>query len=148
MKTFISLNIKYLYEENNLNQNDFGELFGLKKGVISTYVQGKTNPSIETIQKICNHFNLSLDDFINKDLRRVKKVEYGNYNTDPLIGLMAQEPPGSMQAAGYVNMIGELRGRLKDKDEVISEKNKRITMLEDEIRRLKGGEEKYKNQTG
>lgn len=71
MENLIGLNIKHLYEENKLTQNEFGELFGLKNGVVGTYVRGKTNPQIETIQKICNHFKISLDDFINKDLRNV-----------------------------------------------------------------------------
>lgn len=139
MNNFISLNISFLCESERLTQKEFGEIFGLKQNVISSYMKNNATPKLETIQEICTHFNVSLDDFINRDLRNVQKVVPGDYYKDPLIGLLATEPAGSMQAAGYVNMIQELRGRIADKDEMIQ-------MLKAEIVRLKG-ETNYKDKT-
>ena len=68
MKNYISSNIGYLVKKKSISQDDFGGLFDLKKGVINQYTQGKSLPKIETLQKICNHFELSIDDFINSDL--------------------------------------------------------------------------------
>ncbi|QEE49626.1 helix-turn-helix transcriptional regulator [Flavobacterium alkalisoli] len=68
MKNFISENISYLVKENNYRQDDFGILFDLKKGVINQYIQGKSLPKIETLQKICSHFKITLDDLVNSEL--------------------------------------------------------------------------------
>lgn len=68
MKNFIGLNIRYLCENNFLSQDEFGAKFGLKKSVIGTYVRGISYPKIEIMQKICEEFNLTLDEFVNQDL--------------------------------------------------------------------------------
>lgn len=72
MKNYIGFNIKYLCEKNFLNQDDFGLLFDLKKGVIGTYVREISNPKIEIIQRICLHYKISIDDFVNTDLSVAK----------------------------------------------------------------------------
>lgn len=77
MKNYIGENIGYLVRNNNYRQDDFGLLFDLKKGVVSQYLQNKSLPKIETIQKICKHFEISIDDFINVDLSSSK----GDRNT-------------------------------------------------------------------
>lgn len=68
MKDYIGLNIKYLCENNFLSQDEFGAKFGLKKSVVGTYIRGVSYPKIEVIQKICNAFSITLDEFINHDL--------------------------------------------------------------------------------
>jgi len=68
MENFISENISFFVRNSNLKQDEFGLLFDLKKGVVNQYMQKKSLPKIETIQKICKHFKVSIDDFINLDL--------------------------------------------------------------------------------
>lgn len=68
MNNFISLNIKYLCSKKNLNQDEFGLLFNLKKGVVGSYIRENAIPKLETITAICNEFKISIDDFINTDL--------------------------------------------------------------------------------
>ncbi|KGO91935.1 helix-turn-helix domain-containing protein [Flavobacterium subsaxonicum] len=68
MKDYIGLNIKYLCDNNFLSQDEFGAKFGLKKSVIGTYVRGISHPKVEIMQKICEEYSLTLDDFINQDL--------------------------------------------------------------------------------
>jgi len=68
MKNFIGLNIKYLCENNFLSQDEFGAKFGLKKSVVGTYVRGISHPKVEIMQKICEEYELTLDEFISEDL--------------------------------------------------------------------------------
>ena len=70
---FISLNISYLLNKENLPKDTFGKKFGLNRGAISSYIEGKSKPKIKTLQKISKHFNLFIDDLVNKDL--------SNYNS-------------------------------------------------------------------
>uniref|UniRef100_UPI00260226ED helix-turn-helix domain-containing protein n=1 Tax=Flavobacterium sp. TaxID=239 RepID=UPI00260226ED len=62
------LNIKYLCENNFLSQDEFGAKFGLKKSVVGTYIRGVSYPKIEIMQKICEEYNLTLDELVNEDL--------------------------------------------------------------------------------
>ena len=68
MKNFIGLNIKYLCDSNFLSQDEFGARFGLKKSVVGTYIRGISHPKIEVMQKICEEFKLTMDEFVNEDL--------------------------------------------------------------------------------
>lgn len=74
MKNYIGLNIKYLCDNNLLSQDEFGDKFGLKKSVIGTYVREISQPKIETIQKICLEFGITIDDFINRPLNEQQKL--------------------------------------------------------------------------
>jgi len=82
MKNYIANNILYLVKKNNCTQDEFGALFDLSRGLISQYAKEKSQPKIETIQKICSHFKLSIDDFINLDL---SKSEHSNNQTAILV---------------------------------------------------------------
>lgn len=68
MKNYIGLNIKYLCENNFLSQDEFGAKFGLKKSVVGTYVRGISYPKIEVMQKICEEYNITLDELVGQDL--------------------------------------------------------------------------------
>ncbi len=80
MKNFIGLNIKYLCENNYLSQDEFGAKFGLKKSVVGTYVRGISTPKVEVMQKICQEYNLTLDEFVSDDLYLKNK----GYKTSPM----------------------------------------------------------------
>jgi transcriptional regulator with XRE-family HTH domain len=73
MENFIGLNIKTLCFTNKLSQKEFGDLFEIKQSTISTYLAGRSNPQIETIQKICEYFEISMDELINIDLAQNDK---------------------------------------------------------------------------
>lgn len=83
MKNFIGLNIKYLCENNFLSQDEFGAKFGLKKSVVGTYIRGISYPKIEVMQRICEEFKLTLDEFITQDLYlKYKGYTSGNTTTE------------------------------------------------------------------
>lgn len=68
MVNHISLNIKVLREKNNLSQAAFGRLFDIKTQAISHYERGENLPKIDTLIKISEHYNLSLDELVTKNL--------------------------------------------------------------------------------
>ena len=72
IKTYISTNISYLVRRLNIGQDEFGQTFEVGKGLISNYINGRALPKIETIQRICLHFEITIDDFVNKDLSAPK----------------------------------------------------------------------------
>ena len=72
IKNYIPENLKYLIALENSSMDELGVRFELGRGMISQYIRKIAIPKLETIQKICLHFEISIDDFVNKDLSEVK----------------------------------------------------------------------------
>ena len=53
------LRIKELREEKGLSQKQLAEVIGLNYRTISHYENGRAEPSLETIERLCNCFDVS-----------------------------------------------------------------------------------------
>ena len=134
MENYISVNIQYLLNKGKVTQDNFGGLFGLGKGVINQYLLKKSNPKIETIQKICSHFEISIDDFVNKDLSlKPYAIKEGQL-------LYAKEPiddnPDIISTRYVESLEKELMAktdRVETLEKIIIDKEKIIVMLEDKL---------------
>lgn len=79
--TIFNERLKQLRKERNLTQYDLAELLGFSRGQIGNYEQGTREPDQNTLLKISDFFNVSVDyllgktDRINnkKDVKRVDK---------------------------------------------------------------------------
>lgn len=69
-KEYISSNIRYLIKRENLGKDTFGKIFDLNRGAISSYIDRKSKPKIETLLKISKKYRLTLDDLVTKDLSK------------------------------------------------------------------------------
>lgn len=109
MKNYISENISYLVNKMRCSQDEFGAIFDLKRSVVSQYIKEKSQPRIETIQRICAHFQITIDDFINKSLEEVKNN-------------IVNEPPAAYQINKHDEnkIIVLLENTIKDKDKIIA----------------------------
>ena len=76
--SIIGKNIKKLRVLNNLNQQAFGDLFEIGRGSIGSYEEGRAEPKLETVIKIANHFHLSLDKILTKELTVNEMSDYAN----------------------------------------------------------------------
>lgn len=64
----LNKNIKKLRLLKGMNQSEFAEMFGLSRANIGSYEEGRAQPKINVISKIAEHFELSLDQFVNQEL--------------------------------------------------------------------------------
>lgn len=64
--SFFGTNIKKIRQVKGLSQKAFADLFDLNRGVISSYEEGRAEPKIETILKVANHFNLTIDKLLTE----------------------------------------------------------------------------------
>lgn len=48
--------IRFIMSENNLNQTKLGNCLGINPASVSMWLSGRTNPSSQTIQQICDKF--------------------------------------------------------------------------------------------
>ena len=111
IKNYISENITYLIEKSDtiFTQDDFGNQFDLNRGAINSYVKNKAVPKLETIQRICLHYKISIDDFVSRELEHIEAEQKQNF---------VNEPP---QGYGIIDLkyVELLENSLKDKEIII-----------------------------
>ncbi len=61
----ISEKIYRLRTENNLTQVEFGKIAGATDKAVSTWERGEKEPRMKSVQKICLHFGIDLNKFID-----------------------------------------------------------------------------------
>jgi transcriptional regulator with XRE-family HTH domain len=131
MKNYISENISYLVNKMRCSQDEFGALFDLNRSVISQYIKEKSQPKIETIQRICEYFEITIDDFINRSLQDVKNNLINEPGTEYQINKKDEN-----------KIISLLENALKDKDNIIAAKDKIIENLEEQVLYFRTGSDK------
>lgn len=66
MNTFESA-LKYLRTRQNLTQLELAEKLGMSKSIISMYENGNRKPDFETLEKIADFFNVSMNFLMGRD---------------------------------------------------------------------------------
>lgn len=97
-------NIRKIRSLKSLSQQAFADIFDLKRGTLGAYEEGRSEPKTETIIKIANHFSISIDDILTKELTvnqllkfrgeledSLDITEKNNFNTIPCITPETQE---------------------------------------------------------
>jgi len=64
----IGRNIKKIRGIKSLSQNAFAEIFAIKRANVGAYEEGRAEPKVALIIKIAEHFGISVDDFLRKDI--------------------------------------------------------------------------------
>ena len=76
-------NIKKIRTVKNLSQQAFADLFDLKRATLGAYEEGRSEPKIENIIKVANHFSVSIDDLLTRDLTVNELLKFkGGITTD------------------------------------------------------------------
>lgn len=66
--SYIGKNIKKIRTAKRLSQAAFADIFDITRGSIGAYEEGRAEPKIDTIIQIANHFGISIDLLLNKEL--------------------------------------------------------------------------------
>ena len=111
-----SKNLRYLRESRGLKLDEF-EFLGIKKGTMSNYELGNTEPKLSLLCEISKFFRISIDDFLLKDIEAEKIT--------PVVTETAH------------NNFRELLDVLREKDSTIREMAEEIGMLKQTITQLK-----------
>ena len=119
--SIFSRNLRHLRESRGLKLDEF-EFLGIKKGTMSNYELGNTEPKLSLLCEISKFFRISIDDFLLKDIEAEKIT--------PVVTETA--PPETAN-----NNFRELLDVLREKDSTIREMAEEIGMLKQTITQLK-----------
>ncbi|SDX35206.1 XRE family transcriptional regulator [Hymenobacter psychrophilus] len=66
--SYVGKNIRKIRTVKKLSQAAFAELFGLARPSVGAYEEGRSEPKMETLLQIAQHFGLSVDLLLTKEL--------------------------------------------------------------------------------
>lgn len=64
----ISINLKYLRKKKGLTQQQFADTMEIKRSLIGAYEEDRAEPKYDLLKKIAEHFDLTIDEFINEHI--------------------------------------------------------------------------------
>lgn len=63
--SLLSENLKALRKAKGITQADFAVRIGVNRSVIGAYEEGRAEPKLQTLQAICNFFEVTVDEILN-----------------------------------------------------------------------------------
>lgn len=80
--SFFGKNIRKIRSIQKISQAEFADLFELSRASVGSYEEGRAEPKIELINKVANHFSITLDELINKELT-VNELYHFDVGSEP-----------------------------------------------------------------
>lgn len=74
--SFAGSNFKYLRKLRGWTQETFAAKLDIKRSLIGAYEENRAEPRLDTIEKVCKIFKLSLEELLLQDLGAVKATTY------------------------------------------------------------------------
>ena len=71
---YFAQNLKYLRECKGETQKDIAEVLSVSKQTASVYEKGEIEPDIAKLIMLADHFEITIDDLLRKDLRPPKPM--------------------------------------------------------------------------
>ena len=76
----IAKKIKILRITKDLTQKELAEMLNVKEYIVSNIEQGRTEPAIDIIIKLCVIFNITADELLEIDTNEKRRDVHINYN--------------------------------------------------------------------
>ena len=81
----LSDNLNKIRKEHNLSQEDLAESLGISRQSVSKWESGQAYPEMDKVLQICKMFDVSIDDLLNQDIKKVQKEEKSKININKYI---------------------------------------------------------------
>lgn len=141
---FFPSNLRYLRKRKNKTQDELSEDIGKKRGIVSYYERGESEPPLGILLKFCEFFNVSLSQLISEDL-----TQENNLNLTHSDNLIQKKQVLSEESDTYHSLNNTLKELLSAKDALIKSKESEIETLKEFTTslkiRIKELEERLKN---
>lgn len=107
----ISSNLKYLRKKNSHTQQQFADIMGIKRSLVGAYEEDRAEPKYELLKKIAEHYELTIDEFINEQITDKWKPQLKSQGSNLRILSISVDPGNNENiemvpvkaSAGYLN---------------------------------------------
>ena len=72
-------NLKKIRNVRGMSQQEFADIFDLKRGTLGAYEEGRSNPKLETVIKIANHFSIGLEELLISELTVNRLLKFNEH---------------------------------------------------------------------
>ncbi|MCG8474496.1 MAG: helix-turn-helix domain-containing protein [Cytophagales bacterium] len=100
--SYIGKNIKKIRTVKKLSQAKFAELFNLARPSVGAYEEGRSEPKIDTVIQISEHFQLSIDALLTKEITVNELYHFDIFNTEEQT--VQLHPASSQLQTPYVSL--------------------------------------------
>ena len=72
----VNENIRFLRKKKGWTQEKFSKKIGIKRSLVGAYEEGRTDPRLSNLLKMCEVFSISLDNILKKDVSTLPEGQY------------------------------------------------------------------------
>ena len=69
-------NIRFLRKKKGWTQEKFSKKIGIKRSLVGAYEEGRSDPRLSNLLKMCEVFSISLDNILKKDVSALPEAQY------------------------------------------------------------------------
>ncbi|MBA4853524.1 helix-turn-helix transcriptional regulator [Emticicia sp. BO119] len=121
--SLISNNLKYLRRINGLTQDQFARRIGTKRANVGAYEEARAVPPVDTLKIIANTFGISVDDFVKKDIRKLRETPDLTFGFDSKPTYSEDAPESEDDPFDFPPSIGDLMNKFLGDEPPLQEKN-------------------------
>ena len=120
-KTFFGRQFKKIMLDKDISQKELADRLGIAKAMITNWISGVRNPSLNSLKKIAEELNVPLNYFIEENNNDQKNGK--NKNEDNTIDGLDKK---DIKILKLENENFKLRQKLSEKNEIILKLKKRL----------------------
>ena len=72
----VNENIRFLRKKKGWTQEKFSKKIGIKRSLVGAYEEGRSDPRLNNLLKMCEIFEISLDNILKKDVSNLEEDNY------------------------------------------------------------------------
>jgi len=72
----VNENIRFLRKKKGWTQEKFSKKIGIKRSLVGAYEEGRSDPRLSNLLKMCEVFSISLDNILKKDVSTLPEGQY------------------------------------------------------------------------
>tara|TARA_B110000014_G_scaffold29418_1_gene18399 strand:+ start:216 stop:980 length:765 start_codon:yes stop_codon:yes gene_type:complete len=112
----VNENIRYLRKKKGWTQEMFSKKVGIKRSLVGAYEEGRSDPRLNNLLKMCDLFDISLDNILKKDVSTLSLKNYKKNDSQKVkvlsitvdkIGNENIELINQKASAGYLNSYSD-----------------------------------------
>ena len=72
----VNENIRFLRKKKGWTQEKFSKKIGIKRSLVGAYEEGRSDPRLNNLLKMCEVFQISLDNILKNDVSKLLDSQY------------------------------------------------------------------------